>query len=370
MEKSAGVIPNLNGMRAVAVAMVVMGHSGAGHYIPGRFGVTVFFVLSGFLITTLLLQEHDRTGTISLSKFYLRRLLRLTPPLYVVTALGVAAVELDWVGGGDEPLGITSLLLYFANYYLVFDGSNGIPDGLVVSWSLAVEEHFYLLWPPVLLWLFRSRLDRDRLGWLLIAASVAVLGWRLVLDTMLGASDLYILEATDARIDSLMAGCWLALVRNPWLTPPTTVQRGRETLLLLVCGLLILLTPLVGDPLFRNTLRGTLQNWALVGVFWLVVARADRWPFRMLGHPVADYVGRVSYSLYLSHFLLIHISIHILPDQPLLLTIPVGILLSFAFAEAMRRWVEDPLSRVRARLSSSHAAQRPLKPIEETSISS
>src|SRR5580704_3843554 len=147
-------IPTLDGWRALAILLVIAHHAGTAFYgekeyyasSPTRFGiwgVPVFFGLSGILITKLLLEEFDRTGAISLKNFYIRRAFRILPPasLYVlcVAALGLVVSRTEFVGS----------LLFFRNY---------LPDsiaGLYTAhfWSLAVEEHFYLIWPGLLVWL-------------------------------------------------------------------------------------------------------------------------------------------------------------------------------------------------------------------------
>ncbi|TDU32403.1 peptidoglycan/LPS O-acetylase OafA/YrhL [Panacagrimonas perspica] len=360
MSAESGVIPSLNGVRAIAVGLVIVSHAGLGHYVPGGFGVTVFFVLSGFLITTLLIGEYRKRGTISLGRFYARRALRLMPALYVVTALATLAALVGWTRGGTDPLALASLLLYFANYFQLFFGSDGIPAGMAVVWSLAVEEHFYLFWPPVLLWLLHRRLDRARIGAVLLATCVAALIWRLLLSLYLDAPPGYNEWATDARIDSLLVGCWLAVARNPWLEP-TLAPNRRVDALLLAGGIgLILVSLAVRDELFRATLRYTLQNIGIVGLLWLAVARADTWPFRILGHPVADYIGRVSYSLYLSHLVLMEAMAHQMPDAPIWSRSVAAVILALLFAEAMRRLVEDPIATLRARLHASGGTAPPV----------
>jgi peptidoglycan/LPS O-acetylase OafA/YrhL len=354
-------IPHLNGIRAIAVLVVIVSHAGLGHLVPGGFGVTTFFVLSGYLISTLLIREHERTGTISFTRFYARRALRLLPPLYLVTALAILAVHLGWLGGGTSPGAIAAVLLYLANYHgLMFD-VGGIPSGMVVTWSLAVEEHFYLLWPPIALWLLRGRLDRRTLSLVLISASLLALAWRTVLIVHLDASWIYTERATDTRFDSLLAGCWLALVANPWLAPPARSDLRRDAALLVCAGVLLLTSLLIRDETFRATLRYSLQNVGLVALFWLVLAYPRFAPFRLLSHPVMDYIGRVSYTLYLAHLPLLMGFAQKFPDGPAWLRYGVPVLLCFAFAELMRRSVEDPAARLRLRLHAPSPAA-PLSP--------
>jgi len=156
-------IPSLDGIRAGSFLIVFSNHALAS-WIPGQLGVTVFFFLSGFLITTLLRAEYEKNGSVSLRHFWLRRALRILPPLYLVV-LGSALLALAiYPPGTVHGPAVASQLLLYANYY---DGSKGVP-GTAVIWSLAVEEHFYLLFPLLYVAMQRwrvSRKDQARLLW-------------------------------------------------------------------------------------------------------------------------------------------------------------------------------------------------------------
>ena len=146
-------IPSLDGIRAISVFIVFLSHAGLGHIIPGGFGVTVFFLLSGFLITTLLRMEFSRHQRISLGDFYLRRVLRILPPLYVSMALAIA---LFLIGNGHAAIpfaGTLAQALQVSNYYMIFASPGIILPGTGVLWSLAIEEHFYLLFPLLYTWM-------------------------------------------------------------------------------------------------------------------------------------------------------------------------------------------------------------------------
>ncbi|HEX5757440.1 MAG TPA: acyltransferase, partial [Arenimonas sp.] len=172
-----GEIASLNGIRAVAVALVFFSHGGQGQWVPGGLGVTLFFVLSGFLITTLLQREYQRYGAIHLRNFYLRRVLRLMPPLLVVVALSGLLASASLIDGGFSPRGLLSVLFYFGNYHVIATDFGGIPAGLGVIWSLAVEEHYYLLYPPLALLLLRRQQPR-RAAAVLAALCIGMLLWR------------------------------------------------------------------------------------------------------------------------------------------------------------------------------------------------
>ena len=145
-------IPSLNGIRSVSVLVVFFAHVGFEGFIPGGFGVTVFFFLSGFLITSLLLDEERRNGNINLKQFFIRRLTRLFPPLIVSLFFIYLLTYLSISPGEISVMGALSQIFYFANYYSIFfSSSGGIPMGTTILWSLAVEEHFYFFYPLLLL---------------------------------------------------------------------------------------------------------------------------------------------------------------------------------------------------------------------------
>jgi peptidoglycan/LPS O-acetylase OafA/YrhL len=176
-EYATGAIPSLDGIRAVAVSLVFFAHGGADSLVPGGLGVTIFFVLSGYLITTLMRIEHARSGGISYRSFYLRRLLRLMPPLSIVVAAAGLLALASVIDGGFTPGGLFSALFYFGNYYVISHDFDGMPAGLGVVWSLAIEEHYYLLYPPLAALLLRF----GRVGLSVTALSMfcaAVLAWR------------------------------------------------------------------------------------------------------------------------------------------------------------------------------------------------
>src|SRR5256885_153939 len=157
-------IPSLDGLRAASVMLVFAAHSGLKDRVPGNFGVTVFFFLSGYLITTLLRVEHDRTGAISLRGFYLRRILRIFPPYYLVLAIATALMLTGALPGPRLQLdALAAQALYLTNYYIIGHGWwDGRAPGTWIFWSLSVEEHFYLVFPLLYLLLLRLLPSRSR----------------------------------------------------------------------------------------------------------------------------------------------------------------------------------------------------------------
>lgn len=350
---AGGVIPSLDGVRAVAILLVVVAHAGLEHVVPGGLGVTVFFALSGYLITTLLRLEQARSGTLDLRAFYLRRALRLGPPLLLVVAASALLAAITGSDGYTRE-GLLAVLFYYGNYHMILDDFHGVPAGIGVVWSLAVEEHFYLLYPPLALVLMRKRtpaLAAATLG----AACVAVLAWRSWLARH-GASGEYIAMATDTRIDAILAGCMLAFVANPHLAPPRLDVR-RDVLLGGGCIALLLLSLLWRDPLYRFTLRYSVQSVAVCGLLWLAVAYGARVP--LLNTRIAIYLGSVSYSVYLTHQVIDYALLRQWPALPWYAVLVLSLSLSLAVAEPMRRFVEQPCAQLRRRLASSEPRTAP-----------
>lgn len=357
----SGEIPSLNGIRAVSVLIVLLSHGGFDRIVPGGLGVTIFFFLSGYLITTLLLREHARFGEIDIFAFYVRRFLRLMPPLLLTLAVAYSLTAMGFLPGHITLEGLASQLAYFANYLeIFFQGPEKIPAGTGVLWSLAVEEHFYLVFPVLMALAFSIRMSNSRK--ILIAAGVcaAVLAWRCYLVYGVGVSEARTYFASDTRIDSIVYGCILAFLlarSNGVDSDPARMTLG-EDLLLAGGGLLILFTLAYRDPLFRETFRYSLQGIALMPVFHLAVKRYRSWPFRFLNSPLVIRVGIYSYSIYLIHRVIILAAAHNFPalvTRPLLLS-SLCLLLSTALAALVHRYVDSYFQRQRAKFHRTSPA--------------
>jgi peptidoglycan/LPS O-acetylase OafA/YrhL len=355
-QHATGAIPSLDGIRAVAVSLVFFAHEGLDNLIPGGLGVTIFFVLSGYLITTLMRTEHARSGSISYRDFYLRRLLRLMPPLFiVVTAAGLLALA-SVIDGGFTPSGLFSALFYFGNYYVISHDFRGMPVGLGVVWSLAIEEHYYVLYPPLAALLLRF----GRVGLSVTALSTlcaAVLAWRYWL-VFHGGSEAYLTMATDTRVDAILIGCLMGLSRNPWLDPVPAPRALTDWGTVGACVAVLLGTLLYRDEVFRLTARYTLQSLAIAPLIYLAVARADRAPFRWLNARPLVYIGTISYTIYLSHHVILSGLAKHWPQLGWLWLTLAGAVLTLAVAEPMRRWVEQPCAALRKRLHGKALERR------------
>lgn len=343
----------MDGLRAVAILLVVVAHTIA-HWVPGGLGVTLFFFISGFIITRGLLgEELDRAA---IGRFYVRRVFRLAPALLVFIV--IASLTMAVVGFPIPLSDIKASLLYYANYhsFAVIDGRVRSPLG--ITWSLAVEEHFYLLF-PLLMFALQGKIKRLEL--VLVATLVAVLAWRLVLVGTVPDERIY--EGTDTRIDSLAYGCLLSVL---FLRARTQGHAVRLLSLLssglaLVAGLLLLLFTIVyRDPAFRESFRYSLQGLSFVPLFCNLFWAQRGGPVRrLLELRPMIYIGAVSYSLYLYHFLGASVGIAVVSDSnPIgraLLALSIGVVGTLFSYYA----VERPVRRIGYRLTQG-APNRPV----------
>jgi peptidoglycan/LPS O-acetylase OafA/YrhL len=240
-----GFVPALDGLRAISVIGVMMYHGGAPILSGGFLTIDVFFVLSGFLITSLLLGEWTKRMTIRLGQFWTRRARRLLPALLVML-VGVAIYAKVFATPGEFAelrLDSLSTLFYVANWHFIFEGGNYFVQTAQTSplahmWSLSIEEQFYIVWPPVALLLLRwgRRLRPSRHLWPILAAAVigaiaSAIDMRL--SYLHGASIMRIYEGTDTRCQDILIGAALAIGMAIWaqhrapLTTPATAESSR-----------------------------------------------------------------------------------------------------------------------------------------------
>lgn len=348
------VIPSLDGIRAISVLLVVLAHSGFERFVPGGLGVTIFFFLSGYLISTLMLAEIKHDGQINISMFYVRRVFRLIPPLFISLAIAYGLTCAGLLSGGITIKGLTAQLLYFANYYnLFFDPGNTIPDGTGILWSLAVEEHFYIFYPLFIVLLLGRAVRLRDIAILLGVVCLAILAWRIYLVQLPGFVPERTYQASDTRIDSIIYGCILAIVKNP----ATEVKRaGTMSLkhwgIFAIAVALLLLTLVYRDIGFRETIRYSIQGLALMPLFYFSIRFSDNRLFRYLNLPLIRKIGVYSYVIYLIHAVVIGFlaeNFPIIATKSFVLFL-FSIVISIVYAAAIDRFVDRYFRDLRYRL--------------------
>jgi peptidoglycan/LPS O-acetylase OafA/YrhL len=345
-----GHVPALDALRGVAILLVLMAHMGGeNELLPGgRLGVDLFFVLSGFLITSLLLTEWSEKGKVSLRAFYRRRALRLVPALLAMLAAYVAVSGvLSLFGRTDTVHTLTGAalgalyLINLASAFFEFDA----PPGLGHLWSLGQEEQFYLLWPPVLLatlWL-RARPQILIVG--LYALIVALGVWKasLIFDDNL-ARRFY---APDTHSDPILIGCLAGLgysfgrIRR---LPATVVWPSLAVTILVIATLV--------EPNARHHLftRPIFAFAAAALILACVLEPGSRF-VQLVNVRLLRGLGRISYGLYLWHL-------------PIFALVgwKFGLPASIAVALLSYRYVELPFLRRKRRATSTSAAVPRLEP--------
>ena len=320
----------LDGLRGVAVLMVVVDHAGAATDRAGAVGVTVFFVLSGFLISRLIIAAHHR-GEWSMRRFIAARAVRLLPALLVMEVV----VGLAWLitrrDAGEMPGQVAASTAYVMNFYI----GHFEDRFLLHTWSLAVEEQFYLLWPLLLPWFLRARRP---VVWLLLLVAASMLG-----RFALAASDHrdIAFASLPTNAFALVLGCVLAL--EPVRAKPGRAQRmvpavGLGAIITITLSASLpgppLLLPIVTAPIAMAVVMFALPGAALLEARWL------------------RFVGRISYALYLWHFPILGLASEHVGGVSAL----PWLALSFLLATASTVLVEEPLRRLWRRRSSSDEA--------------
>ena len=317
-----GYQPALDGLRAVAVVAVMLFHFvGAERFAGGLIGVDVFFVLSGFLITNLLLDERNRTGAVDLRGFYHRRVLRLFPAMY--TLLALVAVVAVFVGREYPSVWaeLGAAAAYSYHVFLAFAGfaTEDSPRALFHLWSLSVEEWFYFFWPALLLVGLRTA---RRQRWLLGLAAAWAAGWMALRlsgevvgvdwsreDPFAGTDVPYLGQVAyrmgSMRFDMLIAGCLLAVgVRRMALRPGGEVPRWLAPAAVAGAAVLLAEVVLAGRVALFDPFGSVGFNLALLGIVPLVAwvhLRPTGPVGAALSVPLVVWVGRRSYGLYLWH---------------------------------------------------------------------
>lgn len=322
-----GYRPWLDGVRTIAIAMVLIEH---GFYMPdinfGGTGVGIFFALSGYLITNLLIDEFGDSKTIDLKTFYIRRFARLMPAL--VLLIVVSDLAFYYLGMRAEIKASAPALIYMTNYATLFSGHHTFGYGH--TWSLAVEEHFYIFWPPILLLILR-RFDLKEAMKITILICLAILTWRLFLVHIEApARMLYVgsLERADSILYGSITAMAVALGYRPkrWFMP--------------VCIMAVLYHLCAPEEYRQPALfSAVLAIGASMGI-WALELRPSNSLRSLLGQPLFAWIGVMSYGIYLWHGTLFEMASKFGESVAVKLTV-VG--LSVLVAYLSHHFIESPI---------------------------
>lgn len=290
-------LPALDGLRAIAVMLVFLFHTG--HAPGGWVGVDIFFVLSGYLITSILLTEHERTGVINLLRFYGRRACRLLPALIIVIGVAVVIAVCLQNKVRDIEIDAVAALFYVLDYRYALMVNLTHATDLAHLWSLSIEEQFYFLWPLTLIILLKTGTRRMAFRMTLILILV-VAAWRVFIFATRADPSFRIYFAFDTRVDELLIGCSLALWES----------RGSAARFLKpfwpVAAFLLAVVVLKFGTFNPSMLTGYSLLGAIIA-YLIVIVINDQSSFlkHMLIFPPIVAFGRISYGFYLWHYLII-----------------------------------------------------------------
>lgn len=353
-----GYRPVLDGLRGVSILAVMWVHGGLFWLGQGGFlGVDIFFVLSGFLITALLLQEWEQTERVNFRNFYIRRGLRLLPPLFVLVALCALQVALfpPREGTGEALKSILVALFYLSNWLPVY-------PPLFHTWSLGIEEQFYILWPFLLYAMLRLRLGaRSILGALLFGVALIALHRASLWHGSTGREHLMVYTRLDARADALLVGCMAGVLITRGLVPVgrawrLLIQTSAALGALLVAASLAVVAS-TSDFLYYGGFT------AIAVAVAAVIISLFHAPLRafhaLLEQPVLRWFGRLSYGLYLWHLPVYFLYDQVAPPFPfrsytlrLFLPFLIKFAASVAVAAASFYFIEQPALRLKRRFGA------------------
>ena len=360
-------MPGLDGLRAIAVIGIIIYHLNRQWLTGGFLGVDTFFVISGYLITSLLLKEYEETGIINLKQFWIRRIKRLLPAvLALLLVVGLATLIFEPQQIVRVKHDMLAALFYVSNWWYIakdvnyFEQFSFMP--LKHLWSLAIEEQFYLFFPFVLVILLltiKKYRNVTLIFW--IVSLISLLAMVIISQPNVGYSRVYF--GTDTRLQTLLLGVILAFMWPPFklkANPPAVLQRTIDGVGLAGLVMLIILFFTVSDN----------SSWIYNGGFYLIsgmtlliiasVVHPTTILAKVLSHPVLVYIGKRSYSLYLWHFAVISfVHIHYTDGQIPAYVYIIDIILTVLFAELSYRYVETPFRKEGLKAFSFNRLRRP-----------
>jgi peptidoglycan/LPS O-acetylase OafA/YrhL len=355
-----GYIPGLDGMRGLAILAVMAIHAGA-PLSGGFIGVDIFFVLSGFLITTILVREHDITGHISLKHFYLRRILRLAPAL-ILMLMVFSAFSIVLLHGAELRRNLTQVLIVVCYATNWARGLHLYTMGSVRhTWSLSVEEQFYMLWPLILLCLLRF--VKSRRSVVSIISLLALLSWTLrAFMATNGADGWRLTVGLDTRADALLVGCALgvALTSNLVSGALRAALEATSKYFAFVSALALLCIACVVEQREMSLfywVYAVIEVLAALIILDVVMSKGGIVK-AVLSNRLLVWIGSISYGLYLWHFP-IYMAMRSLKYTHWHILITVGSAATFLVAAGSYYFLERPFLKLKHKVAAITATEMP-----------
>jgi len=335
-----GYLPELDGIRAIAILMVVAVHAHI-PFAPGGFiGVDLFFVLSGYLITSILLKEHNKNGTIDFKRFYWRRGLRLLPALTVLLILFIAFGLLFQLDMQILIRDVTIVFFYAASWSRAL--YNIPPDWLGHTWSLSIEEQLYFLWPLILIKLNRFSIKSVLISLSSFAFTVSIYRY-VLLSNNVSTDRIYF--GFDTRIDTILFGCILAYLLSCDNSVIKFVSRKiilNMTTIASIAFLLFILTCFNGKMMFFYSYGLMLTGVSSAVIILYVLVNSNGLLSSLLRFPFLVYTGKISYGLYIWHWPIFNY-LHSHTQLQTGTKAVIGIIASYAVSALSYYLVERPL---------------------------
>jgi peptidoglycan/LPS O-acetylase OafA/YrhL len=340
--------PSLDGLRTIAVGIVLAAHGGVSYFRSGGVGVDIFFVLSGFLITNILASEWSANGSISFRNFYVRRFLRLAPCLFLTCAFYAASIY--WLEGHVPLVPILGALSYTANWL------RGLYDydlsWLTHCWTLAIEEQFYFIWPWVIILLERTVREPLTKGYVLITGALFISIYRA---GMVGIyTDERINYGLDTRMDTLMTGAALAYFARHLATqgglPDAFSKFLSRALTPLAMAVLFAIPQIVTwySPWMGRYGYVIAATSAMIVIADLVTSRYSLFA-RPLSWAPMIFIGKISYGIYLLHLPIYFIVEKLMPDAAFVSRLSIKISVSIALAALSFFFFEKHFLKLKSR---------------------
>jgi len=340
----------LDGLRAVAVGIVLLAHAGFPYPKSGGVGVDIFFVLSGFLITGILHREYSRYGDINKKAFYIRRLLRLSPALLACVLL-FAALSMMSTGCVSVPV-IALVLSYTSNWSQALFGAD--MKSMAHCWSLAIEEQYYLIWPFAIYLLERNVRSASTKCLVLVCLSLVLALYRAAMVGTYSAARIYF--GLDTHMDGLVMGSALA-----YLVIAVSAHRSERCVRIglrflsaaaipaCIVGLMLLMHLITWGNPWMGRLGYTLVAFASCLIIADLVASPFSWLRGILEFSAFVYVGKISYGLYLYHFPIFQFVEQQYGALPRAYMVAVMVFTTFVIAVVSYHCMELPILRLKGR---------------------